>query len=123
MILVDTSIWIDHLRADDETLDELLFGERVLVHPFVIGELALGNLRRRDAFLADLNGLPKARVATDPEVLRFIDRHELFGLGIGYIDAHLLVAVRLTMGATLWTRDRRLQTIAAHLGLASDLGR
>lgn len=123
MILVDTSIWIDHLRADDELLGELLFGERVMVHPFVIGELALGNLRQRDAFLADLNGLRQAKVATDHEVLRFIDRHELFGLGIGYVDAHLLVAVRLTVGASLWTRDRRLRTIATHLGLASDIGR
>ncbi len=123
MILVDTSIWIDHLRADDETLDELLFGERVMVHPFVIGELALGNLRQRDALLADLNDLPQARVATDHEVLRFINRHELFGRGIGYIDAHLLVAVRLTLGTSLWTRDRRLWTIATHLDLASDLGR
>lgn len=121
MILVDSSIWIDHFRADDQTLVDLLTVERVLIHPFVIGELALGNLRERDSILTALQDLTQARIATDHEVLRLIDRHKLFGLGIGYIDAHLLAAVRLTSGASLWTRDRRLHTIATHLGLESGL--
>jgi predicted nucleic acid-binding protein len=122
VILVDSSIWVDHLRALDQTLIGLLERGQVLIHPFVIGELALGNLRRRIDLLADLQDLPQARVASDHEVLRFIERHELFGLGVGYVDVHLLAAVRLTLGASLWTRDKRLQTVASHLGVASGLG-
>lgn len=121
MILVDTSIWVDHLRAGDERLAALLEGREVLGHPFVIGELALGNLRERDAFLRDLLRLPQAIVASDDEMLRFIDRETLFGRGIGYIDAHLLAAVRLTAHTKLWTRDRSLNAVAAQLGLAAAL--
>lgn len=99
----------------------LLGDGKVLGHPFVVGELALGNLRQRDAFLRDLIDLPQAAVAEDEEVLRFIDREKLSGRGIGYVDAHLLAAVRLTPDAKLWTRDRRLQTVAAELGLAVGL--
>lgn len=117
MILVDTSVWVDHLRAPDETLTGLLEGSRVLAHPFVIGELALGCLRERDLVIGALQDLPQATVATDNEVLRFIGQHRLFGLGIGYVDAHLLAAVRLTSGASLWTRDKRLIRPATLLGL------
>ena len=117
MILVDTSIWVDHLRAVDRTLERLLDGAAVLVHPFVIGELALGHMRRRNAVLAGLFDLPHAVTATDAEVLTFIGRHTLFGRGIGYIDAHLLAAVQLTAGAKLWTRDKRLQSIANELAI------
>ena len=99
MILVDTSVWVDHLRAGNERLTALLSGGEVLGHPFVIGELALGNLRRRDAVLSDLRHLPQAVVAADEEVLHFIDRQRLFGRGIGYVDAHLLAAARLTEAA------------------------
>jgi predicted nucleic acid-binding protein len=121
LILVDTSVWVDHLRANDETLAELLHSQAVLAHPFVIGELALGNMRRRETVLAALADLPQSGVATDAEVLTFIDRHALFGRGIGYVDAHLLAAARLTAGARLWTRDRRLQEVARDLGLAMAL--
>ncbi len=93
----------------------------VLAHPFVIGELALGNLRQRETVLDALSDLPRAGVATDVEVLHFIDRHALFGRGVGYIDAHLLAAVRLTAGAELWTKDKRLHGLAAELGLAMTL--
>lgn len=120
MILVDTSIWIDHLRASDERLTQLLEAGQVLVHPFVIGELALGNLRNRDSVLGALQDLPQAGVATEPEVLRFIGNTGLFGLGMGYIDAHLLAAVRLTPGALLWTRDKRLAAASVQLGLAAN---
>jgi hypothetical protein len=96
----------------------LLDAGEVLGHPFVIGELALGNLRQRDAFLRDLRDLPQAAVVTNEEVLRFIDRQALFGRGIGYVDAHLLAAARLTAGARLWTGDRNLQAVAAELDLA-----
>jgi hypothetical protein len=84
----------------------------------VIGELALGNLRSRDLVLGALQDLPRAVVPSDREVLRVIDRHTLFGLGIGYVDVHLLAAVRMTPEAALWTRDRRLQAVADRLGLA-----
>ena len=101
MILVDTSVWVDHLRADNIDLTAMLGTGMVLAHPFVIGELALGNLRQRKAILTALSDLPHADIATDAEVLTFIDRHALSGRGVGYVDAHLLAAVRLTAGATL----------------------
>lgn len=117
MILVDTSVWIDHLRGTDQVLAGLLDKGAVLTHPFVIGELALGNLRQREIVLNALSDLPRANVATDMEVLDFINRRRLFGRGIGFIDAHLLAAVQLTAGAELWTKDKRLDGIAVHLGL------
>lgn len=120
MILVDTSIWIDHLRHGDARLAALLEQELVLTHPYVIGELSLGQSRQRDG-LADLLELPSANVASDEEVLHLIDREALFGIGIGYIDAHLLAATRLTVGATFWTRDRRLQAAAEKLSMAARL--
>lgn len=119
MILVDTSVWVDHLRRGDIVLASLLQSCQVLVHPFVIGELALGGLRPDTQALALLQALPEASVATDPEVLLLIATHNLSGRGIGYVDAHLLAAARLTPGASLWTRDKRLQTAAAHLNVAA----
>jgi predicted nucleic acid-binding protein len=119
MILADTSVWIDHLRASDGSLIGQLEAGRVVMHPFVIGELALGNLRHREVVLGLLAELPSVSVALDPEVLHFIDGHELAGRGIGYVDAHLLASVRLTPGCVLWTRDRRLHAVAAGLGLAA----
>jgi hypothetical protein len=119
VILVDTSVWVDHLRASDATLSGLLDSGGALGHPFVTGELALGGLRQRDIVLNALRELPQVTVASDEEVLHFIDRQALFGLGIGYVDAHLLAAVRLTAGARFWTRDRRLQAVATQLGLAA----
>ena len=121
MILVDTSVWINYLRAADERLAALLDAREVLAHPSVTGEVALGNLPRRDVVLRELHDLPQAAVATDEEVLNLIERQALFGRGIGYIDAHLVAAVRLTADAKLWTRDRRLQSVAAELGLAANL--
>ena len=88
----------------EKSLVRLLDIGSVLGHPFVIGELALGNLRRRDLILGALQHLPQASLATDTEVLQFIDQSQLYGIGIGYVDAHLLASVRLTHGATLWTR-------------------
>ena len=89
------------------------------MHPFVIGELALGNLRQREIVLDALSDLPHASIATDSELLHFIDRHTLFGRGIGYVDAHLLAAVQLTAGAALWTTDKRLHGVAVEMGLAT----
>lgn len=119
MILVDTSIWVDHLCARDEALARLLETGAVLTHPHVIGELALGHLRQRGVVLGALSDLPQAEVATDIEVLHFIEQHALFRQGIGYVDAHLLAATRLSAGATLWTRDGRLHAVADRLGLAT----
>jgi predicted nucleic acid-binding protein len=119
VILVDTSVWVEHLRLASAILTELLGHGEVLGHPFVLGELALGGLRQREALLSDLQELPQAIVAKDEEVLHLIEGHALFGRGIGYVDAHLLAAARLTAGSKLWTRDRRLRAVAAQLGLAA----
>jgi predicted nucleic acid-binding protein len=120
VILVDTSVWIDHLRRGDVGLQRLLESAEVLSHPFVVGELAMGNLKRREAILEALQNLPAAEKAHDDEVLRFVSDHALFGLGIGYIDAHLLASVRLTPSASLWTKDKRLAEIAMGLSLAAE---
>jgi predicted nucleic acid-binding protein len=119
VILVDTSVWVDHLRKGDAALARLLDSGMVLAHPFVIGELALGNLRQHDFILTALQDLPRAVVATEQEVLQFIAQHTLAGAGISYVDAHLLAAVRLTAGATLWTRDKRLLGVAQRLDPAA----
>lgn len=119
MILVDTSVWVDYLRADDAKLAVLLNISQLLMHPFVIGELACGNLSNRTEVIALLKDLPRSAVATDEEVLFFIERHALMGRGIGYVDAHLLSAVSLSDGTRLWTRDKHLRTIAEALKLAS----
>ena len=119
MILVDTSVWVDHLRAGDAALSELLNGAVVLTHPMVIGELAMGALRHRKVVLHALQNLPHTAVANDPEVLAFIDHEGLHGRGIGYIDAHLLAAVRLTPDTSLWTRDKKLLAVANALSLST----
>jgi predicted nucleic acid-binding protein len=117
VILVDTSVWIDHLRAHDKTLVQLLLAEQVLGHPFIIGEIALGHLPQRRQVLSSLRDLPQAIVASQDEVLNLIEREGLFGFGIGYVDAHFLAATRLTEGASLWTRDKRLRRAGESLGL------
>lgn len=119
MILVDTSVWVDHLRTGDPQLVALLQDGLVLAHPWVTGELALGHLSRRSEIIGLLHNLPQATIATDVEVLTLIDNRQLFGRGIGYVDAHLLAATLLTTRTRLWTRDKRLETVAVHLGLAS----
>lgn len=117
MILVDTSIWVDHLRSGNEALSTLLNAGMVLMHPFVAGELALGAWPERRAVLGALSDLPRSEVATNAEVLDFIERHGLYGRGVGYVDVHLLAAARLTAGCALWTADRRLHGVACSLGL------
>jgi predicted nucleic acid-binding protein len=121
--LVDTSIWVDHLRAGDADLARLLDRGRVVIHPYVLGELALGNLAKRKLVLSDLASLPHVTAADDDEVLGFIEAAKLYGLGIGYVDAHLLAAARLSTGVFVWTRDRRLEHAAEVLGLAASLRR
>ena len=124
MILVDTSIWIDHLRQGNDRLAQLLGTGQVLAHPYVIGELAFGNLQNRNTVLETLQNIPQVPVATDAEALHFIETNSLYGIGIGigidigYIDAHLLAAARLSPGTILWTRDKRLLNASTQLCLA-----
>lgn len=120
MILVDTSVWIDHLRVSNLALARLLSEGGVLTHPFIIGELALGNLRNRTVLLEALRQMPQAISAMDDEVFRFIEMHRLHGVGIGYVDAHLLASASLTPGSRFWTRDQRLAAIAERLDLRSE---
>jgi predicted nucleic acid-binding protein len=118
LILVDTSVWVEHLRKGDAMLARVLEEGRVLAHPFVIGEIALGSLKQRAVILDALKNLPQAVTVTDGEVLHFIEQSALSGRGIGYVDAHLLAATTLTSGASLWTYDKRLLTAADNLGVA-----
>lgn len=122
MILVDTTVWIDHLRSGEPALVTALEGGQVLMHPYVLGELACGNLKNRKEVLRLLGYLPLAPTATEPEVLDFIERRALMGRGIGYIDVHLLASIVLEGAARLWTRDRRLDEVAAELDLAFEEG-
>jgi len=119
MTLVDTSIWIDHLRNGIPRLQALLQAGEVAIHPFVIGEIACGNLKNRSQILALLQSLPSVTVATAQETLLFIENHGLAGKGIGLIDAHLLVACFLSR-ARLWTGDKRLERIARALGVRAE---
>jgi predicted nucleic acid-binding protein len=121
MILIDSSVWIDHFRLAIPVLGELLAQGRVVSHPFVIGELAMGSLKDRDAVIRDLLDLPTATIVEDDEVLALIKRFKIHSRGIGYIDAHLLASIRLTPQASLWTRDRCFQAVAEELGVAADL--
>ena len=120
MILVDTSIWIEHLRSGETQLADLLDRSQVLAHPFVTGELACGNLRNRDEILRLLNDLPKSPVASPAEALHFIERNQLMGLGVGYIDIHLLAATALVENAMIWTSAKRLKKAASKVKLAFD---
>lgn len=118
MVLIDTSVWVDHLRRGDQAVEQLLESGRVLVHAFVIGEIACGMLHARAEIMGLLGNLPKASMASDEEVLYFIERQALMGRGLGYIDMHLLAAVAIDGASRLWTRDKRLRLAAAELGLA-----
>jgi predicted nucleic acid-binding protein len=116
VILADTSVWVDHLRHANIRMAALLEEGDIAGHPFVIGELALGHLRRRREILALLAGLPQATLADHEEVQRFVERRELAGSGLGWVDVHLLAAAALDRSG-LWTLDRRLEAVASSLGL------
>jgi predicted nucleic acid-binding protein len=117
VILVDTSVWVDHLRKGNSRLASRLEDGEILTHPFVIGELALGRLRRRQEILELLGNLPGAKVATHDEVLSMIDSRHLAGSGLGWVDAHLLASALLS-NAPLWSLDRKLDAAAKLLDLA-----
>jgi predicted nucleic acid-binding protein len=116
MILVDTSVWVEHLRAGSNRLRALLFDEQVLCHPFIVGELACGALQKRSDILSMLKALPEAHLVEHQEVLSFLEVRRLYGRGIGWVDAHLLASTLLT-GCTLWTLHKPLRRAAAALNV------
>ena len=120
MILADTSVWADHFNRTDPVMTRLLQTRQILMHAFVMGELAIGNLPRRAESLAILCKLPVAAVSRHENVMQLIEDWQLFGCGLGFIDAHLLASVLLTSGAQLWTRDKALRKVARQLSLAVD---
>lgn len=117
MIIVDSSVWIDHLDHGDVLMTRLLEADEVLVHPFVMGEIACGNLPNRSMVLEEMGNLYAPVVARHAEALSMIEQHRLMGRGIGYVDVHLLASALLTDSARLWTRDRRLHNAADELGV------
>lgn len=117
MILIDTSVWVDHFRQRNVALAALLRDTQAACHPFVIGELACGNLANRPEIISLLSALPSLTKASDEEVLEFIGRHRLSGRGLGLVDIHLLASCMLD-GVPLWSSDKRLVEAAAELGLA-----
>jgi hypothetical protein len=123
MILVDTSVWIEHFRAGSERLKALLLDGQVLCHPYVVGELACGTLQKRSEILSLLNALPAADLLEHEEILSFLESRRLYGRGIGWVDAHLLASTLLT-GCGFWTLDKPLRRAAADLNVLIDfLGR
>jgi hypothetical protein len=118
MILVDTSVWVDHLRRRDETLAQLLTQGQVYIHPMIIGELACGHLQNREQLIVLWQNLPRSVEASHKEAMLFVESHQLMGKGIGFVDVHLLASTRLTANTQLWTRDKRLAGVAQSLGVA-----
>jgi predicted nucleic acid-binding protein len=116
MILVDTSIWIAHLRHGSRQIEKLLLDAEVMCHPFIIGELACGNLKNRNEIISLLKSLPMAPTIEFDEFLYFVDRNQLMGKGVGFVDIHLLASAKL-IGVPLWTADKRLKSAADQLNL------
>ena len=121
MIIIDTGIWIDDLRSPDPLLASLILDLQGLLHPYVLGEIALGSLPRRDVYLRAMRQLPRPAVARQHEVARLIESENLHGSGVGFVDAHLLASCKLTPGGKLWTRDKRLLAQAQRLTVSHDL--
>ena len=117
MILIDTSIWVSHFRYGNPELEKLLLEGKVACHPFIIGELACGNLKNRQEILSLLNALPAARTADHKEVMYFIDQHQLMSMGLGYVDVHLLASALLST-IQLWTKDNNLKKAAFQLNIS-----
>jgi len=116
VILVDTSVWVDHLRSHNQELASLLDAEEVLVHPFIIGELACGNIKNRREVLALLHALPTSPKVDDDEILFFIERHRLMGRGLGLVDVHLLASTMIAP-CLIWTHDKPLKTVAQEMAI------
>lgn len=118
MVIVDTSIWIDHFRRGRSSLVTLLDDSMAFIHPFVVGELACGNLANRKEIIGLLRKVPQAPRATDEELLHFIEARDLMGRGVGLVDMHLLASTKLLDDSVLWTRDKRLHDLATELAVA-----
>ena len=116
MVLVDTSVWVSHLRYENEDLQQLLLNGEVVCHPFIVGELACGNLKNRHEILTYLQSLPMTILAEDEEVLKFIEANQLMGKGLGYIDVHLIASAVLT-NVLLWTLDKTLDKFTDKIGI------
>ncbi len=121
MILADTSIWIDHFRAGNEEMRKQLDSGHIVIHPFLIAELAMGSLRERTKTLAFLDGLPRVRVARLEEVRQMIEARSLYSRGLGLIDAHLIASIFITPSTQLWTQDKALRRIAEAFGVHASL--
>ena len=121
-VLVDTSVWVDHFRHGNEALVDLLMLDLVIAHPLVLGEIACGTPPNRVQTLADLDGLQQARQASVREVMAFVERERLFGLGCGLVDMLLLTSTLMTPGIKLWTLDKRLCALAERFGVTHRLG-
>ena len=117
MVLVDTSVWVSHLRDGNPGLEKLLNDGEVVCHPFIVGELACGNLKNRKEILTSLQSLPMTILAEDGEVLKFIENHQLMGKGLGYIDVHLMAAAVIT-DVPLWTFDKILDKLTKKIGIS-----
>lgn len=122
MVIVDTSVWIDHFRRGRSSLATLLDDSMAFIHPFVAGELACGNLANRKEIMGLLRKLPQAPRATDEELLHFIEARDLMGRGVGLVDMHLLASTKLRDDLVLWTRDKRLHNLATELSVAFQAG-
>ena len=120
-VLADTSVWIDHFRDYDPMMGQLAEAKRLMMHPFIIGELSMGNLHNRGSFLRQLKQMRSVAKVDDVEVFALVEAQRLHGTGIGWVDAHLLTSVLLMDDVRLWTRDRRLNAAAERLGRAAQL--
>ena len=116
MVLVDTSIWVSHLRKGNRQLEKLLMDAEVVCHPFIIGELACGNIKNRKEILSLLKSLPSAPLLEFDELLYFIDENQMMGIGIGFVDVYLLASAQLS-GTVLWSADKKLNSAAIKLSL------
>ena len=119
MILVDTSVWIDHLRTTDPTIDRLVESFELAMHPFVLGELVLGSIASRLETIEAWRELPMAKVLHPEDVIDLVEQRRLFSRGIGFTDANLIASALTTSGLKIWTRDKRLAAVAAELGVAA----
>jgi len=119
MVLVDTSVWVRHLREGDPDLEQLLNNGQVMCHPYIVSELACGNIKNRSEVLSLMHLLPVAALAQHEEILQFIELNHLIGKGLGYIDVHLSASALLT-GVPLWSYDKRLNRANEMLGITYD---
>jgi predicted nucleic acid-binding protein len=121
MILADTSIWVDHIRSENSEILMLTQADQLVTHPYVIGELAMGNIQNRSTLIADMNDLVTLLPVRHAEVMSFIETRQLYGTGLQYVDVHLLASALATTDCVLWTRDKRLHAVAERLGVAANL--